>query len=66
MKEKFRITYYKNNQSKVILTTIIMAKNLNSAKRIAEKLEPFEWDELEITNLTSRWYQQLDAIKFGI
>lgn len=63
MKQKFRITFY--GEIDVIFTTKIMAKNINSAKRIAKKLEPFEFNSVKIVNLTSEWNQKLDKLEFN-
>lgn len=63
MKQKFRITFY--DKVNVIFSTKIMAKNINSAKKMAKELEPFEFHSVKIVNLTSEWNKQLDKLEFN-
>jgi len=45
--KNYRLTYKKsdsNQELKLVFSTIIQAKSMKGAIKIAKKLEPFEWD----------------------
>ncbi len=66
--KNYRLTYKKLNsygELVILFTTIIQAKSMRGAMRIAKNLEPFQFVSMSIISLESEFNLKLDQIEFN-
>lgn len=66
--KNYRLTYKKldyRGELVILFTSIIQAKSMRGALRIAKNLEPFQFVSMQIISLESEFNLKLDKIEFN-